>query len=170
MQELYIENIYVDTITAPFVELTSLRLLDVRYINIEFVSDCVKVENLFNGLHKLEYLSFIVNGQFCSNYNICSLASLNSLDLTNGNLKSTDKCLRKIPLRTLHFFLPPDGKPIYPPYDLLPHLTSLSIYSILADVPGALKTLQLLNSPLQELILDFQTDLTLNSTTFEHIC
>ena len=140
-------------------------MLDSYHCTIKSVSDCAKVEKLFSGLDKLEYLSLRVNGQFCSHFDVCSLASLKSLELINGNVNTTNKCLKKIPVKVLNF-TPPDKKSIYPPYSLLPHLTNLSI-DIRADVPKMIKAMQSLNSPLQELIIDFSTNLTLNATTFE---
>ena len=157
-------TINLDFVTAPFARLISLHRLNIA-LNIESVSDCAKVEKLFNGLNKLEYLSLRVNGQLCSHFEICSLASLKSLELMNVNVNNTNKCLKKIPLKVLNF-TPPNKKPIYPPYSLLPHLTNLSI-DIKADVPKTIKAMQSLNSPLQELIINFSTNLTLNATTFE---
>ena len=103
LQELKAREIHWDTVTIPFAGLTSLCRFYTD-IYIESLSDCAKVEKLFSGLDKLEYLHFHVNGQFCSNVDICLLASLNSLELTNCNLNGTSKCLEKIPLRTLNFF------------------------------------------------------------------
>ena len=163
LQELSIMNIYVDNITAPFAGLLSPRSLTIFNSNIQSVADCVKVEKLFNGLDRLEYLSLSVGGQFCSDIDICPLVSLNSLVMSNGNLTNTNKCMQEIPLKML-YFSPPYGEPIYPPYALFPHLTNLSIY---ADAPGALKTLKSLKSPLQKLSIYFYTNLALNSTTFE---
>ena len=164
LQELYVENIHLDTITTPFAELASLRHLDIG-LYIKSASECVKAEKLFSGLDDLEYLSVRVKGHFCLNFDICSLTSLNSLELTNGNIINTSECLKKIPLKALRY-TPPGRKSIYPPYSLLTHLTNLSI-DIKADVPGAMKTLQSLNSPLQKLTINVYTNLTLNSTTLE---
>ena len=49
---------------------------------------------------------------------------------------------------------------------MLPHLTNLSI-DIPTNIPGAMRTLQSLDSPLQELTIFFYNDLILNSTTFQ---
>ena len=163
LQELTIRNIYFNTIATSSSRLTSLRRLDV-FIYIK--SDYVTVKKLFGGLDNLEYLSLSVRGNpISSTFDICSLVSLNSLELFNSNINNNTECLKEIKLKALKYTYV--GIPqIYPPYPLLPHLTNLTLY-IFPDEPAAIKTLQSLNSPLQNLTIYFETGLTLNSTTFE---
>ena len=162
LQELTIRNIYFNTIATSFSRLTTLRRLDVF---IYMKSDYVAVKKLFGGLDNLEYLNLRVRGNPSSTFDICSLVSLNSLELFNSNINNNTECLKEIQLKALKYTY--IGIPqIYPPYPLLPHLTNLTLY-IFPDEPAAIETLQSLNSPLQNLTIYFETGLTLNSTTFE---
>ena len=73
--------------------------------------------------------------------------------------------MKEIPLRSLKVY-PANEKPSYPPYEMLLCLNDLFIF-IETDIPGEIKALQTLDSPLQKMAIDFYADLILNDTTLE---
>ena len=106
LQKLTIKIFSFDTVTeAPFTGLLSLNYLDVNIDSTFDTSNCKIIENSFSGLEKLEYLRLqhYGNSQVCSDYDLCSLTSLKTLKLINGNIQRTHECMKRVPLKDLHF-------------------------------------------------------------------
>ena len=143
----------IRTLTSTtFVGLASLRQLDIT-LNMDSVSNCNNTEKAFNiSLDKLQHLNIVHTSPTCYGYDMCSLVSSESLELHAGNIV---KCSNVIPLQSLSSSLECQINDITHPYEMLQHLTNLSVHY--PDMDSAVQDLQRLNSPLQSLSVGLYT-------------
>ncbi|XP_072030109.1 uncharacterized protein [Amphiura filiformis] len=146
-----------DNITGtPLAILSSLREL---YMHIHSNShDCDSIENLFTGLHNLQYLDISIGGS-CLEIKFCSLYLENT-----HRLNTSHTCNRVIPLTYLAFRQADSSTLSLPAFGILNNLTSL--YLELNDFNVAIQALNYLNSPLKNLTMIIWNKVYFDSTTF----
>ena len=148
------------TTDAPFSKLSALEYLRVYF---KYTVDCSYFcENLFTGLDKLKYLRIdYLKNECYVNITFCPLVSLKSLHLRNLKMNLSDSCLQTIPIKSLVTFVYDTNSFVL---QMFKHLSNL-VYQA-EEGYEAVRALNLMNSPLQNLTLQFIRNMNLSTASF----